>query len=449
MSYSVRIASTALAILLATVLLSSSSGFAQSYSVISQFHGGRSGYYPTSTLLFDNGNLYGTTYAGGINSDCRNQDYVQGCGTVFQLARVANGSWVETVLYRFRGGSDGAFPDAPLIADNHGNLYGTTSAGGNPSCEDGCGTVFELLRPSTPSGVWRELVLYRFTGVPSGQGRGDAADPNGIVFGAQGIIFGTAYGGGYCVTNEQGTFCYGAVYELTPPTQTSIWHESILYRFTGPNGAPSGPILDKAGNLYSTAIWGKFGYGFIFKLAPPSKVGDGWKESAIFNFNCSDGAFPEPGLTLDNSGNIYGSTIGSPACNSGTVFKLSPQSGGGWKETTVYVFENEDSRASGSLPNGNLIVESSGIIYGTTYQGGGRGYGTVFALVPVSARMWTEMLLHNFGIGSGGSVPEVGLTSGPSGILFGTTGVGGSMGSGGCIIYGESDGCGVVFQIEL
>jgi len=96
------------------------------------------------------------------------------------------GAWTESVFYRFQGAPDGAQPLAALIADAAGNLYGTTSIGGSGNCNatqaGGCGTVFELLRPSAPNSIWPEVVLYNFLGVPSSNGPGDVAQPNGITF---------------------------------------------------------------------------------------------------------------------------------------------------------------------------------------------------------------------------------------------------------------------------
>jgi hypothetical protein len=153
--------------------------------VLYRFQGGNDGISPMAVMIADKtGNLYGTTALGGGSVNC-----FSGCGTVFELSPPAsvNGSWTETVLYRFQGGDDGANPEAALVADQAGNLYGTTSAGGNGNCIPqqlvGCGTVFELVRPTTAGSAWAKRVLYNFQGVPSGEGNGDLAAPNGLVFG--------------------------------------------------------------------------------------------------------------------------------------------------------------------------------------------------------------------------------------------------------------------------
>jgi len=134
--------------------------------VLHRFHGGQDGAIPWDAgLVFDNtGNLYGTTSNGG-NGSCP-----RGRGTVFRLRpnhAVSGGLWIETVLYNFKGGADGAFPGSALVLDGTGNLYGTTESGGDSTnCSGGCGTVFKLT-PS-PQG-WTETILYRFRGGVDGE----------------------------------------------------------------------------------------------------------------------------------------------------------------------------------------------------------------------------------------------------------------------------------------
>jgi uncharacterized repeat protein (TIGR03803 family) len=117
---------------------------------------------PLSGLIFDDaGNLYGTAVTGGGVTGCLG---FGGCGTVFELSPNGSGEWTEAVLCSFRGGSDGAMPQAGLNLDRNGNLYGTTSEGGDTACFNGsgCGTIFELSPNS--GGAWTETLLYRFQG---------------------------------------------------------------------------------------------------------------------------------------------------------------------------------------------------------------------------------------------------------------------------------------------
>ncbi len=426
------------------------------YHLIYRFHGGTDGYQPQAAPTVDwSGALYGTTAYGGTSGACEGQAAQQGCGTVVQITPPRTGqARTETVLYRFQGGSDGAFPQASLLLDAAGNLYGTTWGGGNTQCSGGCGTVFELLRPATSGAAWTERVLYRFLGVPSGRGDGDAATPNGLVFDRAGNLDGMSYSGGHCVSNETGTTCYGAVFQLTPPTGGgTAWTERVLYRFHGPSGSPAGPVLDAAGTLYGVAVWGQYGYGMVFALTPPSAPGSSWAETTVHSFDGSDGAFPMPGLTVDQAGRLYGATMGSPAYNSsGTVYRLSPpaQPGGAWTSEVLYNFDSK-SGIAGTTPNGNLVLSPAGMLYGTTQGGGGHLFGTVFALTPPAspARSWTESIVHSFAAEYDGAVPVGGLTAGPTGTLYGVTSAGGSNGSGQCLLYGNPASCGTVFQVAL
>jgi uncharacterized repeat protein (TIGR03803 family) len=134
------------------------------------------------------GNLYGTTYYDGAND----------LGSVYKLTN-SGGAWSETVLYSFKGGKDGNSSISNLVFDAAGNLYGTTSEGGDPRCT--CGTIFKLT-PGT-GGTWTESTAYRFHGPPDG-----AFVYNGLVKDASGNFYGATVHGG--VDNE------GAVYQFIP-----------------------------------------------------------------------------------------------------------------------------------------------------------------------------------------------------------------------------------------
>jgi uncharacterized repeat protein (TIGR03803 family) len=411
--------------------------------VLYRFNGGSDGNYPLASMTADKtGSLYGTTSLGGGSENCPS-----GCGTVFRLSPPpkSGGAWTESVIYSFQGGNDGANPEAPLIADKAGNLYGTTSAGGNGNCDNtnmtGCGTVFELRRPAEPGAAWTETVLDSFQGVPSGQGNGDAAWPNSLVFDKAGNLYGMAYDGGYCYTDETGTYCYGAAFKLKKPSRfRGGWSEKVIYRFDGPSGAPASAIFDKAGNLYGTAGWGAFGFGFVFRLKPPKKQGGVWRKASVYDFQGgSDGAFPQAGLVFDKAGNLYGASLGTGYGYS-NIFQLSPTKGGTWSESVLYNFTEV---SNGYVPTVGPILGKKGDLYGTTSEGGQFGKGVVFDLAPpgTEADAWTENVLYSFRGGSDGFAPYGGLTFGKGGALYGTTPSGGNM------TCGNGNGCGTVFKV--
>lgn len=412
--------------------------------IIYQFHGGSDGAGPSAGMIADQaGNLYGVTGLGGGSAHCAG-----GCGTVFELSPPAADAahWTETVLYRFEGGSDGANPQAPLAMDGAGGLYGTTGSGGDGNCtvigSAGCGIVFELVRPSSAAAGWKESILYSFQGVPGGRGSGDLATPNGLAFDKSGNLLGLAYSGGYCLTDETGTYCYGGAYELRKPSAAgTAWTEKVIYIFPGPTGAPAGPIFASDGDLYGTVAWGKYGFGEVFKLIPPAPGATGWREVSVFDFNGSDGAFPEPGLAFDKSANLFGATLGSPGYGSpyGDVYELTPESGGASSESLIYDFTPYQN---GNTPNGGIIVGAGGQVYGTAAQGGQGGYGVIYALTPSSppGGDWSYQMLYGFTGGAGGS-PSYGPALGLAGALYGTTSTGGDMSCGG------GAGCGTVFEV--
>jgi uncharacterized repeat protein (TIGR03803 family) len=413
-----------------------------------QFQGGSDGWFPAASMIAGkNGNLYGATMEDGTTKHCEGQG-AGGCGTIFQLAPPtrSGGMWTETVLYRFHGGKeDGAFPASPMIFDADGNLYGATSGGGlQQGCTSGCGTVFELSPPSTPGAGWTETILHLFKGVPSGRGDGDAANPNNVVLGSDGNIYGTAYSGGHCVTDETGTYCYGAVFELKRPANPNgAWTEKLLSIFRGPTGAPQGAILDKTGNLYGTAVWGAYGFGEVFQLVPAAH--GFWTRNNIYSFHdAPDGAFPVNGLAMDSAGNLYGATLGggNGVPGLGTLFELQPppNQGGAWTESVLYAF---GTGSDGNSPATGPILDGAGNIYGATDGGGMHNFGTVFKLKRGSAGVWTEKILYSFLGRANGAAPYGGLNFGKFGALYGTTPTGGTLGAGGCAI----DGCGTIFRV--
>jgi uncharacterized repeat protein (TIGR03803 family) len=387
---------------------------AEKFKVLYKFTNGADGGNPSAGLVFDTtGNLYGTTSGGG-DSGC-----FDGCGTVFELSP-GLGGWSESTLHTFTGGSDGGDPFDKLIIDATGNLYGTANVGGISCGENhGCGVAFEL----TPgSGSWKETALYSFQGGTNGY-----YPIASLTLDKHGNLYSTLSNGG----NYEG----GSVYELTDGT--SGWKEETLYNSNGGEPAAA-PILDSAGNLYgTTSCCG--GGGTVFEL-----LHGNWKERTLFTFNGSGGGKPEAQLVFDKAGNLYGTTEIGGKYDMGTVFKLARGAKGKWKESVLYSLKGG---TDGAAPFSTPIFDSAGNLYATTMHGGstscgnGHGCGTVFKLTPGKNGRWKETVLHRFTGGSDGAYPYfVTLAMDAAGNLYGTTVGGGNAGCG-------SIGCGLVFEI--
>jgi uncharacterized repeat protein (TIGR03803 family) len=376
-----------LAIFSVALFVASSSAVTE--HVLHGFSTGKGGANPYAGLIFDkSGNLYGTALLGGTH------DY----GAVFELTPKSGGGWTEKILHNFEG-ADGYYPQAGVIMDASGNLYGTTVAGG----AHGVGTVYELL---PTGGRWTEKVVHSFTD----NGKDGYQPYAGLTFDAAGNLYGTTYFGG--------THGYGTVFELSP--KTGRWTETILYSFKGDGkdgyDVYSGIVFDKSGNLYGTTYGGgAYGYGTVYELS--SKAGGDWTEKVLhsFNDNGTDGYNPYAGLIIDASGNLYGTTLwGTAAGNSaGTVFEMSPEKGGGWSESILNTFVDTD----GWAPYGGLIFDSAGNLYGTTTYGGVDNGGTVFELT-LKEGQWTKQVLYSF---DGYTGPYGGLILDRAGNLYGTT----------------------------
>ena len=349
--------------------------------------------YPSSDLVFDSsGNLYGTA------TWRRHGREGPGCGTVFELERSGN-EWVEKILYRFTGESDGEDPVGSVTLDSQGDIYGTTAYGGDNTCYfdnsgPGCGVVFQLSPPGNGErDTWPETVLHTFEASDGANPYvGVTLAPAKFCGGAEGTgqvcIFGTATNGGYGRI-EPG----GVVFQLVP-TETS-WTYRMIYEFPDGCGGPGGPlILDKSGALYGMAhLGGQFCSGVVFSLQPDAAVAGSWLETNLYSFTGPGGAFPlYQGLVMDKHGNLY-STTGdggdSPNCQAGcgTVFRLTKVPGGGWYESGVYSMQGG---ADGLRPlSGNVVVSSSGEVYGMTPSGGnlsctgfGAGCGVIYRIGP-------------------------------------------------------------------
>jgi uncharacterized repeat protein (TIGR03803 family) len=198
-----------------------------------------------------------------------------------------------------------------------------------------------------------------------------------------------------------------------------------LHKFTGgaDGGTPSaGLVSDSAGNLYGTTTNGGAGFGVVFKLAP--NLDGSWTESVLHSFTSGgkDGELPFAGLILDQ-GNLYGTTGGGGGNNTGVVFQLMQNLDGSWTENVLYAFTGSPD---GEVPTAPLIFDSSGNLYGTTSKGGVYGSGTVFKLTPHSGGAWTENVLYDFTGGDLGGTPNAGVIFDAKGNLYGTTQFGGA-----------------------
>ena len=341
---------------------------AQQYETIHNFGTGKDGAFSGGGLVFDShGTLYGTTTAGGINN----------LGTVFTMEAGGNGGWREGVIHSFGSGSDGKTPYASLVVDPFGTLYGTTVSGG----AYGLGTVFELVH--TRNG-WVEKILHSFNSNGS-----DGTNPYGnLLLDTSGNLYGATSSGG--ASNE------GIVFELKPASH-GLWQFAVVLTFDGTNGANpySGLTMDSLGNIYgTTSNGGAYHYGTVFML---QKSAGGWVQTILhsFNFDGTDGVGPIAGLTLDAAtGNLYGTTYNGGSLVYGTVYELLPSSGGQWTEKILHNFDVNGVDAYATY--GGVTLDRSGNLYGTSEGGGIYNAGTIYELSPQSDGSWTEAILHDF-----------------------------------------------------
>ena len=326
---------------------------------------GADGANPQAGLVRDAaGNLYGTTVFGG---------HCNFCGVVFKLDTTGK----ETVLHRFTFGADGANPQAGLVRDAAGNLYGTAGSGGidgpiGACASEGCGVAFKL------DTTGKETVLHSFTG------KADGGHPiTSLVRDNAGNLYSTTYAGG--IADGRCNFTCGIVFKLD-----TTGKETVLHRFTGGadgKNSSAGLVRDAAGNLYGTTRFGgnltcgggSVGCGVVFKLDTTGK------ETVLHKFTGgTDGAFPNSVLVRDAVGNLYGTTMsgGDPLCQCGVVFKLDTNG----KETVLHKFTGG---TDGAAPQAGLLRDGAGNLYGTAFSAGsnasacgGVGCGIVFKLTP-------------------------------------------------------------------
>lgn len=281
-------------------------------TVLYSFSGGSDGAYPQSTPTIKNGTVYGMTYAGGGNS-CIGAP--SGCGVVYQLTHGQSG-WTETVLYRFANGFDGAFPYANLVLDPFGNLYGTTTQGGDLSgnCAPyGCGNVFQLKHSGSG---WALNTLYAFTYDSDG-----SAPFGGVLFDKAGNLFGTTSGGG--------SGFGGTVFELKY-TGNGTWNFQMLHSFSGSDGlAPEAGLVAYGKMLFGTTYSGGAGTGCFFgspcgTVFMLTSTAGGWKETVLHSFsNNGDGINPESGVIVGKNA-LYGAAYAGGTHGEGAVYTITP-----------------------------------------------------------------------------------------------------------------------------
>ena len=351
---------------------------AGNYTVLYSFTGGENGGGPYAGVIRDPaGNLYGTTSDGGAAS----------VGVVYKL----NAASQETVLHTFTGGADGSFPNAGVIRDSSGNLYGTTSSGGTANA----GVVYTL------DAAGRETVLYSFTGGADG-----SFPYAGVIRDSAGNLYGTTLVGGPAELGE--------VFELD-----AAGNETVLFSFPGPTDGEwptAGVIRDPAGNLYGTTEYGgRANAGVVYK------VNTAGREKVLYSFTGgADGSFPYAGVIRDSAGNLYGTTTAGGASNSGVVYKVNTAG----QETVLYSFTGA---ADGGLPFAGVIRDSAGNLYGTTTAGGASNSGVVYKVNTAGQ----ETVLYSFG--AGGSFPYAGVIPDSAGNFYGTTSSGGTANAG--VVY--------------
>jgi uncharacterized repeat protein (TIGR03803 family) len=332
----------------------------------------------------------------------------------------------EKIIHAFQGGSDGASPYfGGLISDGAGNAYGTTSGGGDGCSDGGCGTVFKLTRDRT------ESVLYAFQGGSDGDGPLGALTMDASV-----NLYGMTVSGGGCTAIQYGC---GTVFKLAPDGT-----ETVLYAFQGGGDGyqPIGNVvMDQGGNLYGTTDAGGTynadcaeGCGTVFEVQP-----NGTKITLHQFQGGTDGEDPTGALISDSSGNLYGTTAGGGGCSlgqggCGTVFEVTP----GGQDSILYAFQGG---VDGLGPQGGVVMDSAGNLYGTTFAGGAASCcGAVFE---VPAGGGSESVLYSFHGGSDGANPLAGVVRDKKGYFYGTTEFGGGDGC----KHEFGTGCGTVFEV--
>lgn len=379
------------------------------------------GEVPNGLLEDTSGNLYGTTYYGGKYGE----------GVVFKLVpNQDKSSYTEHIIHNFcrkTNCPDGALPVSDLIMDVGGNLYGTASEGGRSND----GVIFKM----TPgANGWTYAVLHSFCkeinctdGSTPTAGLSYQGQTSGALWNGSSPLFGVAFLGG---SNNN-----GVVYELT--TNGTSWTYKVIHTFKS-SGQPQPVLTDTGGNLFgATAVGGAYGGGLLYKLAAGT-----WKETTLHNFcefdSCSDGTGPQGKLIIDAAGDLFGVTPeGGEVVNCfdqlGCGLVYEHPAGGGYE--VIYWFCSLANCADGANPYGGLTMDGTGNLFGTTYNGGAVFYnaGVVFRITSGSAESVLYQFCLNGGSCTDGQAPDTQLILDGQGDLFGTTHLGGTNGNYGTV----------------
>jgi uncharacterized repeat protein (TIGR03803 family) len=389
------------AMTLLATVLAASRTSAESSYQVLERFRGAQGMFPQAALVADNS---GNLYGTTVSGGIRNCH--QGCGVVFRVA--ADGTY--KVLYSFQGHGDGYETLAPLLVDGQGTLYGTTERSGAYSD----GTAFKLTQDGT------KTILHSF-----GQDQDGAYPQGGISLAPDGNFYGAAALGG---ANNSGT-----LFRLAPDgTETTLYSFCHGTTCSGGEVPESRLLIDGQGNLYGTTVQGGdfgcagnsngYGCGVVFKYAPNGK----YKVLHTFGESPSDGIMPETGLVADSGGNLYGVTERGGINNFGVIYKLTPHG----REKILHEFAGQE----GAYPYCDLLLDGQGRLVGTAALGGKDDAGVIFA-IDTDGRNFK--ILHDFGDGPDGALP-VGAVVQVNTSLYGVTQSGGR----GC----HGPGCGVVYK---
>jgi uncharacterized repeat protein (TIGR03803 family) len=391
---------------------------AQTLTTLHSFDG-TDGSYPQAGLVqATDGNFYGTTRFGGAYAR-----YFRDNGTIFKITP----SGTLTRIYSFcsqRICTDGAGPLAGLVLGTDGNLYGTTSEGGT-TCVVGCGTVFRI----TLGGTLTTLHSFDLT---------DGAFPfAGLIQASDGNFYGTTDEGGP-YGNACGAGC-GTIFKITCDGALNTLYSFCSQPNCADGSTPYAGLIQAAdGNFYGTtgsggtkpACLGFGGCGTVFKITPSGTL------TTLQSFYNTSARTPVAGL-IQADGNLYGTTESGGATNYGTVFQITPPD---HSANALHSFDITD----GYSPEAGLIQATDGNLYGSTPGGGANGGGTIFEITPSG----TLTTLYSFCSQSGcpdGNLPIAGLVQGTDGNFYGTTAMGGTIGS----ACGSVEGCGTVFRLSL